>query len=61
MLPVPARSVFIGFEPYYFNPAPVQKMMNVILIEEWQLQHLLLRRTLRSKPRHTATRAGHLP
>jgi hypothetical protein len=35
-----ARSAFLGFEPYYFNPEQVQGMIDVILFDEWQLPHL---------------------
>jgi len=32
-----ARSAYLGFEPYYFKPAQVKQMMDVILFDEWQL------------------------
>jgi hypothetical protein len=37
---LPARSAFLGFEPYYFNPAQVREMMGTILFDEWNLPRL---------------------
>jgi hypothetical protein len=35
---VAARSVYFGFEPFYFKPYQVRKMLDIILFEEWQLR-----------------------
>ena len=37
---VAARSVYLGFEPFYFKPSQVKEMFDVILFDEWQLQRL---------------------
>jgi hypothetical protein len=37
---VAARSVYLGFEPFYFNPNQVKEMMDIILFDEWQLPRL---------------------
>jgi hypothetical protein len=34
---VAARSVFMGFEPFYFNPVQVKEMINIIAFDEWKL------------------------
>lgn len=34
---VPARSVYFGVEPFYFEPSQVKEMMEIILFDEWEL------------------------
>jgi len=35
---VAARSIFLGFEPFYFKPEQVREMIDIIAFDEWQLQ-----------------------
>jgi len=35
---VAARSIFLGFEPFYFKPEQVREMIDIIAFDEWKLQ-----------------------
>jgi len=35
---VAARSIFLGFEPFYMKPEQVKEMIDIIAFDEWQLQ-----------------------
>lgn len=34
---VPARSAFLGFEPFFFQPAAAKQMIDRIIFDEWQV------------------------